>query len=35
MPIGWEPVDDRIEWAEGGLVAQPDYFDDLGAFLGR
>ena len=26
----WEP-----DFAEGGLVAQPDYFDDLDAFLRR
>lgn len=25
----------KSEWAEGGLVAQPDYFDDLDAFLRR
>jgi len=35
LPIGYEPLDDRPAWKDGGLVAQPDYFDDLGAFLGR
>lgn len=35
LPIGYEPLDDLPEWAEGGLVAQPDYFDDLDAFLRR
>lgn len=35
FPIGYEPLDDLPEWAEGGLVAQPDYFDDLDAFLRR
>jgi hypothetical protein len=35
LPIGYEPLDDRPAWRDGGLVAQPDYFDDLDAFLGR
>ncbi len=35
LPIGYEPLDDRPAWKDGGLVTQPDYFDDLGAFLGR
>lgn len=35
LPIGYEPLDDLPEWAEGGLVAQPDYFNDLDAFLRR
>jgi hypothetical protein len=35
LPIGYQPLDDRPEWKDGGLVAQPDYFDDLDAFLGR
>lgn len=34
-PIGYQPLDDRPAWKDGGLVTQPDYFDDLGAFLGR
>ena len=35
LPIGYEPLDDLPEWRNGGLVAQPDYFDDLDAFLRR
>ena len=35
LPIGYEPLDDRPAWRDGGLVTQPDYFDDLDAFLGR
>lgn len=35
LPIGYEPLDDLPEWRDGGLVAQPDYFDDLDAFLRR
>lgn len=35
FPIGYQPLDDRPAWKDGGLVAQPDYFDDLAAFLGR
>lgn len=31
---GWEP-DDHIEFANGGLVEEPDYFHDLDAFLAR
>ena len=34
-PIGYQPLDDRPAWKDGGLVTQPDYFDDLEAFLGR
>ena len=33
-PIGYQPLDDRPAWKDGGLVTQPDYFDDLDAFLG-
>lgn len=35
FPIGYQPLDDLPEWRDGGLVAQPDYFDDLEAFLRR
>ena len=35
FPIGYQPLDDRPAWKDGGLVAQPDYFDDLDAFLRR
>ena len=35
LPIGYEPLDDRPAWRNGGLVAPPDYFDDLDAFLRR
>jgi len=35
FPIGYRPLDDLPEWRDGGLVAQPDYFDDLDAFLRR
>lgn len=35
FPIGYQPLDDLPEWRDGGLVAQPDYFDDLDAFLRR
>jgi len=35
LPIGYQPLDDLPEWRGGGLVTQPDYFDDLDAFLGR
>lgn len=35
LPIGYQPLDDLPEWKDGGLVTQPDYFDDLDAFLGR
>jgi hypothetical protein len=31
---GWEP-DDVIEFAEGGLVQAPAYFDNLDEFLDR
>lgn len=35
LPRGYEPLDDLPEWRNGGLVTQPDYFDDLDAFLRR
>ena len=35
LPIGYEPLDDLPEWRNGGLVTQPDYFDDLDAILRR
>lgn len=35
FPLGYEPIDDRPGWVEGGLVTPPDYFDDLDAFLRR